>query len=540
MDPIPLPPPYGGVNQRIPKVAIQSPQCESLINFNPVSDGVSLRRGDQVFKFFTSAVSTDQLICLVAANYNDRNVIILVENITTNKREFYDALTGLVIYSTAIAALSLTFQSVYFNRYLFFFCPDGSETPGYTFDGASIGTIGYTPFDAGAFAPVSGFVYKNRMYVINKDTGEYLYSDINAISGPLYRVDLSQISKSGSDLAIITSVGVSDNISSIVLLAFIFKNGEVLFYSGSYPDSSDWQLVGQAQIGYPLNYDAALLYQGDTWIFCRSGIYSLRELFLKGSQQGASLDLSSNINKSWVLLQNYLFASYSGSFVEWTYKNIINAVVDTLNNRIIISFRFNNIGLGGGVEIPCYFIFNTELQSWFLHVQDIAGSGASVDRDCLFDMGLFNGQVVTYFTSSNYSGALEDVGVAMKIKEGAEGYTDRNMFSTISYPYSYEIISAPIANGRAYVQQAEGMDVILETDLDSQTEYTFIKDLGVGSTSPQKLPVNPGGIQKPYVNMGIEGSYIQYKISGSTTTGKTVGLNIYGTNVWIQNGKSPR
>lgn len=122
-------------------------------------------------------------------------------------------------------------------------------------------------------------------------------------------------------------------------------------------------------------------------------------------------------------------------------------------------------------------------------------------------------------------------------KEGRASFYDAN-----GYIYDYEIISAPIANGRAYITKAAGMDVIQETDINDWTSYQFIKDLGVDETAAQSLPTAPTGLQKPFVNMGIEGSYIQYKISGTTAydVTKTVGLTIYGTNIWLDNGKSPR
>jgi hypothetical protein len=38
------------------------------------------------------------------------------------------------------------------------------------------------------------------------------------------------------------------------------------------------------------------------------------------------------------------------------------------------------------------------------------------------------------------------------------------------------------------------------------------------------------------VNLGIEGTYAQMRMSGSTVTGKTVGINLYGYNVLFNQG----
>ena len=125
--------------------------------------------------------------------------------------------------------------------------------------------------------------------------------------------------------------------------------------------------------------------------------------------------------------------------------------------------------------------------------------------------------------------------------EGAAGFTDTSVETgnaLLAYPY--ELISAPVSNGRAFVQMCGGLDVIMKSDLYSQTDFSLISDLGVKTSEVQKIPDQGTSLQKPFVNVGIEGSYIQYKVSGTTTTGKSVGLELYGFNFYQDNGTSPR
>lgn len=99
----------------------------------------------------------------------------------------------------------------------------------------------------------------------------------------------------------------------------------------------------------------------------------------------------------------------------------------------------------------------------------------------------------------------------------------------------------PLANGRAYVQKGEGVDVIVSADLHTETNYYLIKDFGVQITTAQKAGVTlSGGPEKPFINMGIEGTYIQYKISGTTSASKVLGYKLFGLNFWVEMGESPR
>jgi hypothetical protein len=76
--------------------------------------------------------------------------------------------------------------------------------------------------------------------------------------------------------------------------------------------------------------------------------------------------------------------------------------------------------------------------------------------------------------------------------------------------------------------------------MQSATDYQFIGDFGVQTTTAQKVTVPNTSVQKPFVNTGIEASYVQAKISGTTVSGKTTGLKIFGFNVWLESGQSPR
>ena len=525
MNPIPLPAPYAGVNELVPKIAIESPFCEELFNFNVTQEGITLRHGDS--KYATvSAIAPSRLESDFIFKYGDSTLFIVIRDYFPAGIRIYNVTTATTAYTPGITTND-NFTSLYFNKYLFLFGYN-FHSPGYVYDGAAWGVIGYT--GSGTFRPYGGNVYNNRAYLLQATEAAYWYSNINAISGAMTKVDLSSITEQKCTLSAIASFTIAETVQAVTYQTFIFDNGEILFYSGSYPNGPDWTLVGKAKIGQPLDYNSVFQYQGDSIVLCDTGVVSLRDLFLKGSQQGKGLSINDRIQTTWAnLIQAYRVA-YSNPVgpIIFASTGSVKGIWDPKTDRIIISFPFYLDSTGTIQFGSFYFIFNTQLTSWYTQ-RSYGCLGTTVINSIDF-----SNKVLTLCSSN------DQTKIMIYEKEGSTGFTDRNPNDTVDVPYDFETISAPIANGRNYVQKATGLDVIVKSDLYAQTNYQLIKDFGVVTSNAQKTDAPTGTLQKPFVNMGIEGSYIQYKISGTTTTGKTVGIELYGANLWIDQGASPR
>lgn len=517
MKPVPQPAPFGGVNEQLPIVALQAPYCENLLNFNITQEGVTLRNGDSKYALLGDATAYIQQLLVP---YGNTNLFEIGHNTGAATLDAWDADTGLISFSLVGAVSTNGIQPLFFNNYLFIFTSIAAFI-GERWDGSIWAGIGYT--GTGTFRPFGGNVYKNRAYLIQFGEAVYWYTEILAVTGATIKVDLNSIISQKSNIAIIARVTLSDVTNAVDLQVFVMFSGEVLYYSGNYPNSADWELVGRAQIDLPLDYGSGVQYKGDFIAFCESGPVSLRDIFLKGQDEGAAHIQNENVRKTWkALVAGYrtLVSLPSGAL------RGVRGVYDSINKRVIISFPVSIDSAGTVAYGNYFFIFYTVTDSWYFH-RSFGTSAYSV-----YDLALYRNKVV--FAAC---GATK---MTVYTKEGGTNFQDRSVADNGYVNYDYEIKSAPIAEGRAYVQRATGMDVIVNTDLYAETSYYFIKDFGVTTTTAQKIPTQPVGLQKPMVNMGIEGSYIQYKISGTTAADKTVGYQLYGTNVWIEEGQSPR
>lgn len=521
MQPTPLPAPFGGIKDDVPIISLQAPYCENLLNFNIVQEGVVLRKGDTRYNFVSAPVSFAQTDRLGLAKYGESNLFGYILDDNGSLMSFLDIDAGTIVHTIAGTA-NAYFYPLYFNNYLFFLNPT-DYNPGVYYNGTVWGNIGYT---GSGFQPIGGCVYKNRAYIVQYQDASYWYSNIDAITGALTKVDLNSITLEKCSLTSICTVTLADTVSAVSLLAFVFSNGEVLFYSGSYPNSADWRLEGKAKIAQPIFYNSFIPYQGDSLIICDSGLVSLRDLFLKGSEQAASLTVSSNIETTWremVAEIRRIRSTPTGPLTQ-----TIRGVWDPANLRIILTSPYYLDSNGTANAGAFYFILDTDLESWSFHRSFGSVSG-----------GLGICDIINYKNKIYYTVTCGGSAFIVYQKEGGTGFTDKNSANS-DVAYDYEIKSGPVSVERAWVQLFCGMDVIVKSDLHAQTNYEFIRDFGVQTTTAQKVNAVSGSLQKPFVNAGIEGSYIQYKISGTTTTGKTVGYQLYGTNMWSSQGTSPR
>lgn len=554
MDPIPLPAPFGGVNESLPPIAVESPNCTTLFNFNTVAGGIALRNGDGKYNKWAKQGALSTALHLV--NYGDVSQFLVTDRSVAGVGiDIYDVSSpGVAVYSYGGANTYNPYSSLYFNGTLYI-CSSISNSYNVRYDGTTwTAGLGYT---YSGITPFGGCVFKNRAYFLGRGyttpgvpgTPIYCYSGIDSTSGALTNVDLSSIVRKKTSIAGIGTITLADNVSAEIFLAIVLYSGEILFFSGPYPDSADWRLTARAETAPILCNGPLIPYQGDTLVITDIGIVSLRDLFLKGSGRAASLSLSDNVQNSYQALVQAIRTNsgfYSGPIILGIGGSIaiegnIRGIWDPVHERIIISFPFyldSNSTLQPG---SFYFIYDTHRQAWTMHRSFATSTGTwggSNQFRGIIDISFFQNNVrIVANNATNYM---------VWNKEGSVSFVDRNIDDNAQVGYDFRLVSAPISDGRAYVQQAEGMDVIFKCDLNSDVYYSMQRDFGLSTTNTQLSNAsNSTSYQKPFINVGIEGSYIQYIFSGNSDTTASgfaarTGLQVFGVNFWKSSGNSPR
>jgi hypothetical protein len=157
------------------------------------------------------------------------------------------------------------------------FWVNGSDTP-QTFDGTSFAASGWTgPSDVTALIGV--YVFKNFVFLWEKNTQDFWYATLGAITGPLTKFPLSMVSEHGGNLLAISTLGFSGNAPDD-LAAFIMTSGEVILYQGTDPSNANaWAMVGRYFIGTPIAQRAVDRYGGDTYVTTSTDHTSLNSWF---------------------------------------------------------------------------------------------------------------------------------------------------------------------------------------------------------------------------------------------------------------------
>lgn len=503
------PPPYLGQLDKIPLAAIEPPYCQILDNFVVENQKLSLRHGDTTYGTVSNWNST-----LGMGVYTSTPKMFRADTILgANTMLISDVSTG--TFSTAYnpagikTATFATFAE--FRNYLYVW-GDGSigTDGGYYYNGSTWATAAYTL--PGSFKPAASVAYKNRHYLLDYGTSKIAYSDVDGVTGNISgnSVDFSSIFSYSGYVVGIKNISISENVQSQNYFCLIHSSGEVVAYQGSYPLSSDWGIVARFKIPAPAIYRAFIDRRGDTLVITQSGLFSLRDLFLKGAQADDTA-ISAPIANRW--------KQYFKAYAQGNYSNgKIQGIWDEFRNYIIILFPWyvtrDGIISIGGTGKGGFLIYDVTQQAWFEH----------------FTPNLANGIESAAFYKNSIYYCNQGTGATYK-KEGSSTWTD-SAGST-----EFQIRSAPMQAKKFGVNKATGIETILETDIYSSLTMKLVLDLGRVTTSGQTIP-NPGSsVAKPFFNVGGEGTYIQYDISG-TMGGAAIGLNLYDTNLWLEQGGS--
>jgi hypothetical protein len=517
-----LPAPFLGIKQSVPIAALSSPNCETLLNFNVTQQGISLRKGDSKYKNIVLP-SPDGLF-----NYGDTKLFMTYYEVSSDKTLVYDVDAGANDYIPFLVAGRENFYGNVFNKYLYLFSPV-SYKPGFVYNGVADtwALIGYT--GATTFSPIGGCNYRNRQYIIQYQEAAYWYSEIDAITGTCTKVDLSSVVQNVCALSTIATITISNTGASVDLIAFVFSNGEVLFYSGSYPDADNWTRVAAATIAQPIDYNSFIKYGSDTLILTDVGLISLKQLFLEGAEAATNATINTDISQTWSKIIMLVRAARSvpngpitpsSSVKAWAFRG----VWDSATNRIIIMFPCYLDSAGALAYGIFYFVYSTIYKAWSFHLS-ANGSATYPAKDIV----MYQNTVLVMADSATE--------IMIWSKEGATGFTDRNVNDDADLPYTYEMLSAPIPFPKTAAYEATQIEPILESDLYAQTNWNLVCDFGRQTSGDQKTDAATTAVAKPAVNVGMQNiTYVQAKMSGTTTTSKTVGLDLYSYNVWYNAG----
>ncbi len=517
---IPLPPPYKGQNDQFPVVSIASPFCQFMHNMNNDDGIIKLRKGNDVR--FASTVPG-----LALATYGTSYIFAMAD--TGANYVWYDALTGSTV-NTVAGTGDTEIHTLYFNNYLFFM-GDTDLTPTatglVTYNGSAWGISTYTwPAN---FIPAGGDVYKNRAYFIDKGTARFGYSPVDKVLGvAITPVDYATVISQKGILYAIRPLSMTEGVTEETMQAFIFSSGEVLVFRGSYPDSGTWGLASRFQISEMIYQNTYVDAKGDTFLFTKSEILSLRNLYVSGYDVERNEGVGAAIKNRWQQIIKQITA------INPTYLKYIKGVYDAANDRLVISLPFYiDPETGSYTWGLSQLIYDFGLGAWYESFQ-LSAAVAPTYYVYSISAAFFNG--LTYSMTKNNTVAAGIPTSTVYALDVNDNYLDDDMDTVpvVGKGITYKLTSAPYPMSRFGVILNLALEIIMKSDLYATMKFKLIGDIGAQETVEQTLPAPSGvygDIYKGVVNAGIESNIVQYEITG-TSTDSDYGIEIYATNLW--------
>lgn len=173
-------------------------------------------------------------------------------------------------------------------------------------------------------ALINIFLFKHRIWFLQKNTLNAWYLGIDAISGAATQFSLAGVSRKGGYLVGIAAWTIDAGYGVDDLLVFATNKGEIIVYKGTDPSSATtWALVGIWELGCPIGYRCFMKFAGDLLLICQDGLLTLAAA-LQSSRLDPRVALSNKIqfaisdaiskysvNFGWSLLyfpkENFLF-----------------------------------------------------------------------------------------------------------------------------------------------------------------------------------------------------------------------------------------
>lgn len=335
--------PTGGLNARDALAAMKPTEAITLENFWPTPSSIDVRNG----RVSHATGLPDLVETLAFYNTGSDSKLFAVSD-----DSIFDVTTSGAVGTAEVSGLTnARFQYINLGTAGgFFLLMVNGEDKLQGYDGSSWwedgdGTHDITGLDTADCIHINNF--KNRVWLIEKDSFHAWYLAVISIGGAAAKLDLSGLFRLGGYLMAMANWTI-DNASGIDdYAAFITSEGEVALYKGTDPSSSTtWALVGTFRMGRPIGRRCFCKAGADVLVVTTDGAFPLSKAMLTDRAQ-KSLAASDKI----VNIFNADVLSYKSNY-GW------QPLIHPIGQKLII----NVPQIEGGAAHQ--YVMNTDTKAW--------------------------------------------------------------------------------------------------------------------------------------------------------------------------------
>jgi hypothetical protein len=509
--PIPLPIPIRGLNRKVPLGEMPPEYCAWAVNFDPEAQFIKIRNGYVIHAIAPSDVST--LFCL--APWHNSSLFAYGDRTGGNPHRIYDVTTSTV--SSAHTTGSDTADEVapiYYADRLSFIAEAGVANCARTYDGSTWNTFDFSPNGVRA-----GFTYKGRVFLTNG--GNVLVSALSAITGAVDTYDFSTLFTKRSNIrwgGVLTS---TTNRSDEQYVCFCSADGEILVYAGDHPGALNWEQIARFETAENIGFTqrAMTSFKNDILAITKEGVVSVRRLW-QDFEDPNDYFLTKDISPYWrefvrnmIEDANYDEFNNEPSIAYWPEQNKI---------YVLMNGHLNEDGSWSSIyDYSTMFVYNTVSKAWQIH--KMPSTTPSVGIGGVSNIVYKDNNI--YFISNS---------CVMKVGTGFQDEVPDRIGGTYQ-AYTVELKSAYQNYSRSEkYKKVGGFDLIVNTDFTgSQIGMKAASDMG-RKVSQRSTQAFISGYSNPFYSVGVDGTFIQWRIEGTSDTAASDGFELHSVGVSVK------
>jgi len=288
-----IPAPIGGWNTRDPLDNMDPADAVELVNWYPGLSTLTIRNGSTVHAASGSSSAIETLAEYIGADGTRKLVGCFGGNI-------YDFSTSspssLGSGFTSGQWQTILFRATTNTRLLFF---NGVDQP-QQYDGTTLSAANYTTI-ADDSVLISGVAFKQRLYLVQKNSTSIWYGGVAAITGAVTEYNVGAFLQKGGYIKAITTWTRDSGGGAQDLLCIITNMGEMLVYQGDNPGSAaTWGLVGRFYLPPPIGLRCVQQFGADTIILTERGLYALSEVMQFGNVVNTKARITNKIESAFL------------------------------------------------------------------------------------------------------------------------------------------------------------------------------------------------------------------------------------------------
>lgn len=498
------PAPVGGWNARDAIADMDPTDAIQLDNWFPGTDSINLRPGSVRY---STGVGTGVVDSLISYSSGATSKLLSCGN-----SAIYDSSTdGAVGAALASGFTSNRWQDINFKGYSLLF--NGADTP-QKFDGSAISSNSITGSGLTSTNLIYPWIFKERVFIIEKNTLNAWYLGTAAISGTATKLDFSSLCALGGKLVFGATWSRDGGSGADDICVFGTDKGEVLVYQGTDPASaSTWSLAGVFRIGAPVGQRPVFKVGADLVVITIDGFVPISRVLPVDRVGAESASISDKIRD----VVNHATRLYKDSF-GWQAIHYPNANWGVFNIPISEGGEAHQYVLNTitgawcrfkGMNANCWAVFNDNLyfggNNGVIYkaddnIGDDTGEGATVARaDTVADVK----------TAYDYQGMRTRQKRYTQVRPliGSDGIPDIELAFNVDFSDNDLGTVTATDPGGAEWDEEDWDDAYWSSGLITQKNWYSVSGLGYASSLYMRIASN-------IINVSFTGYNIQFEPAG--------------------------